>query len=250
MFAREPSPRLLAANGIHKRFGALVVLDDVDFSVAPNEAVGIVGPNGAGKTTLLSIFSGAQPPASGVVIYRDRVVTQLESAARCRLGIVRTHQVPRPFGGMTVFENVFVAAANGGGFDRVEAYDRVVDALALCGMNNVANRRAETLGLLDRKRLELARALGANPGLLLLDEIGGGLTDLEASELVAAIQELRRRKIAIVWIEHIVHILLQVVERLVCMDAGRVIANGEPRAVMANPAVVEAYLGGDVHGAA
>ena len=241
---------LLAATGIHKHFGALVVLEGVDFSVAPDEAVGIVGPNGAGKTTLLSILSGAQPPSSGAVAYRDRDVTSLDSAARCRLGMVRTHQIPRPFGGMTVFENIFVAAANGGGFDRVEAYDRVVDALALCGMNDVANRRAETLGLLDRKRLELARALGANPGLLLLDEIGGGLTDGEASELVAAIQELRRRKIAVVWIEHIVHILLQVVERLICMDAGRVIANGEPRAVMADPAVVEAYLGGDVHGAA
>ena len=156
---------LLAATGIHKHFGALVVLEGVDFSVAPDEAVGIVGPNGAGKTTLLSILSGAQPPSSGTVAYRDRDVTSLDSAARCRLGIVRTHQIPRPFSGMTVFENIFVAAANGGGFDRVEAYDRVVDALALCGMNNVANRRAETLGLLDRKRLELARALGANPGL-------------------------------------------------------------------------------------
>ncbi len=241
---------LLVAEGIRKRFGALVVLDGVDFAVAPDEAVGIVGPNGAGKTTLLGILSGAQPPTSGVVTYQSRDVTFLDSAARCRLGVTRTHQIPRPFSGMTVFENIFVAAANGGGFDRGEAYDRVVDALALCDMNGVANRRAETLGLLDRKRLELARALGANPKLLLLDEIGGGLTDAEAGELVAVIQELRRRQIAIVWIEHIVHILLQVVQRLVCMDAGRVIANGEPRAVMADPAVVEAYLGGDVHGAA
>ncbi|HYA74869.1 MAG TPA: ABC transporter ATP-binding protein [Roseiarcus sp.] len=241
---------LLAAERIRKRFGALVVLDGVDFAVAPDEAVGVVGPNGAGKTTLLSILSGAQPPTSGAVAYQSRDVTLLDSAARCRLGIVRTHQIPRPFSGMTVFENIFVAAANGGGFDRAEAYDRVVDAIGLCGMGGVANRRAETLGLLDRKRLELARALGANPKLLLLDEIGGGLTDAEAGELVAAIRELRRRQIAIVWIEHIVHILLQVVERLVCMDAGRVIANGEPRAVMADPAVVEAYLGGDVHGAA
>ncbi|RBP07099.1 amino acid/amide ABC transporter ATP-binding protein 1 (HAAT family) [Roseiarcus fermentans] len=245
----HPTTMLLTARDIHKRFGALVVLEGVDFSVAHDEAVGIVGPNGAGKTTLLSILSGAQPSSSGAVAYRERDVTTLDSAARCRLGIVRTHQIPRPFGGMTVFENVFVAAANGR-CKRAEAYDRVVDALALCGMSEVANRRAETLGLLDRKRLELARALGADPGLLLLDEIGGGLTDAEASELVEAIQELRRRRIAVVWIEHIVHILLQVVDRLVCMDAGRVIADGEPRAVMADPAVVEAYLGGDVHGAA
>ena len=210
----------LEAVEIRKRFGALVVLDGVDFTVAPEEAVGIVGPNGAGKTTLLSILSGAQAPSSGRVSLRGRNVTGLDSAARCRLGLVRTHQIPRPFGGMTAFENIFVAAAHGETFARGEAYDRVVDALALCGMNRVANRRAETLGLLDRKRLELARALGANPNILLLDEIGGGLTDGEASELVDIVRELRRRKIAIVWIEHIVHVLLQVVERLVCMDQG------------------------------
>jgi branched-chain amino acid transport system ATP-binding protein len=238
---------VLAAAGIRKRFGALVVLDGVDFAVGADEAVGIVGPNGAGKTTLLSILSGAQPPTSGFVSYRNSDVTRLDSASRCRLGLIRTHQIPRPFNGMTVFENIFVAAANGGSFDRSECYDRVVDAISLCGMNKVANRRAETLGLLDRKRLELARALGAAPKLLLLDEIGGGLTDAEASELIAVIHELRRRRIAIVWIEHIVHVLLQVVQRLVCLDAGRIIANGDPHAVMADPTVVEAYLGGDVH---
>jgi len=224
-----------------------VVLDGLDFRVGANEAVGVVGPNGAGKTTLLSIFSGAQNPSAGFVSFKGRDVTGLDSAARCRLGVVRTHQIPRPFSGMTVFENVFVAASNGGGFNRRDAYDRVVDALDLCGMNGVANRRAETLGLLDRKRLELARALGANPRLLLLDEIGGGLTDGEAAELVSVIQELRRRHIAIVWIEHIVHILLRVVDRIVCMDAGRIIADGDPREVMSAPAVVEAYLGGAAH---
>src|SRR5580692_12436190 len=199
---------ILAASKVHKRFNALVVLDGVDFSLRSGEAVGIVGPNGAGKTTLLGVLVGAHEPTSGSVHFRGADVTAMPASERCRMGIVRTHQIPRPFSGMTVFENIFVAATSGGGFDRAEAYDRVVDALALCGMNGVANRRAETLGLLDRKRLELARALGANPGLLLLDEIGGGLTDGEASELVAAIQELRRRKMAVVWIEHIVHILL------------------------------------------
>ena len=147
---------------------------------------------------------------------------------------------------MTVFENVVVAASNGGGLAGGAAYDRAVDALSISGMTKVANRRAETLGLLDRKRLELARALGTGPSLLLLDEIGGGLTDGEASELVDTIRQLKQRGIAIVWIEHIVHILLQVIDRLICMDAGRVIADGAPAAVMADPAVVEAYLGGGV----
>jgi branched-chain amino acid transport system ATP-binding protein len=144
---------------------------------------------------------------------------------------------------MTVFENVLVAATAGGGRKRADAYKRSVDALEICGMLGAANRRAETLGLLDRKRLELARALATDPVVLLLDEIGGGLTDAEAGELVETIRELRREQISIVWIEHIVHVLVQVVTRLVCMDAGRVIADGKPDAVMADTAVIDAYLG-------
>ncbi len=145
---------------------------------------------------------------------------------------------------MTVFENVFTAAANGGELQRDAAYEQALDALDLSGMTKLANRRAETLGLMDRKRLELARALGTKPAVLLLDEIGGGLTDGEAQELVQIIRALRGRGIAIVWIEHIVHVLLQVAERLICMDAGRIIADGLPQAVMSDRAVVEAYLGG------
>jgi branched-chain amino acid transport system ATP-binding protein len=237
---------LLSASALDKRFNALVVLDHVDFSVGADEAVGIVGPNGAGKTTLLNVLVGAYQPSGGVVSFRGKDVTRLDAAVRCRLGIARCHQIPRPFNGMTVFENLFVAAANGGGFRREEAYARCIDSLELCGMLRVANRRAETLGLLDRKRLELARALVTDPVVLLLDEIGGGLTDAEAGELVETIKVLRGRGIAIVWIEHIVHILLQVAGRLICMDAGRVIADGDPRAVMADPTVIDAYLGGSV----
>jgi branched-chain amino acid transport system ATP-binding protein len=234
---------LLAASGIRKRFGALVVLDDVDFALGSDEAVGIVGPNGAGKTTLLNVLAGSLRPNAGSVSFEGADVTTMGAARRCRLGIARAHQVPRPFGGMTVFENVFVAAASSAARKRDEAYDRCVESLELCGMVELANRRAETLGLLDRKRLELARAFATEPSLLLLDEIGAGLTDAEAGVLVETIGELRRRDVAIVWIEHIVHVLVRVVGRLVCMDAGRVIADGEPRAVMADAAVIDAYLG-------
>lgn len=234
---------ILSAAGVRKRFGALVVLDDVDFAFGADEAVGIVGPNGAGKTTLLNVLSGALQPSAGAVRFRGADVTALGAAHRCRLGIARSHQVPRPFGGMTAFENVFVGAATGAGRKGRQAYDRCVGALELCDLLRLANRRAETLGLLDRKRLELARALATDPAVLLLDEIGAGLTDEEAGELVETIRELRRQGIAIVWIEHIVHVLVQVVERLVCMDAGRVIADGEPEAVMADAAVIDAYLG-------
>jgi branched-chain amino acid transport system ATP-binding protein len=241
--ASEAGEAAIAARNIRKRFGALAVLNGIDFSVAADEAVGIVGPNGAGKTTLLSILMGALGPTDGTVFYKGRDVTALPAADRCRIGIARTHQVPKSFSGMTVFENVLVAATHGGGSHAAEAYDRSIDTLVLCGMLKVANRRAETLGLLDRKRLELARAVATDPAVLLLDEIGGGLTDGEAGELVATIKTLRARGIALIWIEHIVHVLVQVTERLVCMDNGRIIADGTPADVMSHPDVVRAYLG-------
>ncbi len=235
---------LLSASGIHHRFGSLVVLNKVDFSVATGEAVGIVGPNGAGKTTLLNVLAGALHPEAGEVRFRDAEITGLDAAERCRLGIGRSHQIPRPFLGMTVFENLITAAMHGGRFSVEEGHERCIDSLQLTGMMQVANRRADTLGLLDRKRLELARALATDPALLLLDEIGGGLTDGEAAELVGIILEIRRRGITIVWIEHIVHILVQVVGRLICMDAGQVIADGDPKTVLADKEVIDAYLGG------
>jgi branched-chain amino acid transport system ATP-binding protein len=234
---------ILSATGLGKRFGALVVLNDVDFAVGEGEAVGIVGPNGAGKTTLLNVLSGAYPPTAGRVAFRGRDVSSQDAATRCRLGIARSHQIPRPFGGMTVFENLLAAARAGGGLAGRSAELQCLAALDQCAMLPLANRRGETLGLLDRKRLELARALATGPQVLLLDEIGGGLTDGEAAELVAIIQAIRARGIAVVWIEHIVHILVQVVERLVCMDAGRVIAEGAPDTVLRDAAVIDAYLG-------
>jgi branched-chain amino acid transport system ATP-binding protein len=237
---------LLAGTQIFKQFGALTVLDAVNFAVAPGEAIGIVGPNGAGKTTLLNVLSGAFPPSGGTIRVRGVDVTHTGAAERCRLGVARSHQIPRPFGGMTLFENVYVAASNGAGEHGEAAYARCVDALDLCGMLPIANRRAETLGLLDRKRLELARAVATDPVVLLLDEIGGGLTDGEASELVYTISELKARGLSIVWIEHIVHVLVRVIERLVCLDGGRIIADGVPETVLADENVISAYLGGGI----
>jgi branched-chain amino acid transport system ATP-binding protein len=240
------SSPLLEASGIAQRFGALVVLDGVDFQLAAGESVGVVGPNGAGKTTLLSILAGSIRPTSGRVRYEGNDVTGMRADRRCRLGIGRTHQIPRPFVGMTVFENVLVGAMQGANQRRAAAYARAIDVLQTCGLVDVANRRAADLGLLDRKRLELGRALATDPKVLFLDEIGGGLTDAEAIELVSTIKELRSRGIAIIWIEHIVHVLVQAIDRLVCLDAGRIIADGLPDAVLNDAAVIDAYLGASV----
>ena len=225
------------AEGLRKRYGALVVLDDAGLTVSAGEAVGIVGPNGAGKTTLLDVLAGAQRPNAGTVVLRGGDVTRLGAAARCTLGLGRTHQIPRPFVDMTVFENVLVGAR---GSDRQE---RALAALETTDLLRVANRRAAALGLLDRKRLEMARALATDPAVLLLDEVAGGLTEEETHALVASIQALVDAGIGVVWIEHVVQALLRVATRLICMSAGRVIAEGEPDAVMTDEAVMAAYLG-------
>ena len=238
------SEAVLAAVDVHKRFGAVRVLDGVNLRLYAGEAVGIVGPNGAGKTTLLSVLSGALQPDHGSVVFRNRDVTSKDAADRCKLGIARTHQVPRPFGGMTVFENVLVGATAGGRRRGGEAYDLCLRLLDQTALTPHANRRAEALGLLQRKRLELARALAVEPAVLLLDEIGGGLTDAETEALVETVSLLRDRGIAVLWIEHIVHVLMRVVGRLVCMDGGRIIAEGPAEEVVSQAAVVDAYLGG------
>jgi branched-chain amino acid transport system ATP-binding protein len=239
----QPGEPLLAARDVSKRFGALQVLDDATVELRPGEAVGIVGPNGAGKTTLLDVLAGATRVDRGTVVLSGRDVSRLTAAARCRLGVGRTHQIPRPFTGMTAFENVLVAASMGGRLRGSAAHDKALEALAVTGMTALGNRRADALGLLDRKRLELARALATDPQVLLLDEIAGGLTEPEAIELVGQISALHATGLTILWIEHVVHALLRVAERLICLAGGRVIADGEPKAVMADRGVIDAYLG-------
>ena len=234
---------MLVGQGLVKRFGDLVVLDGVDFAVQGGEAVGIVGPNGAGKTTLLNVLAGSITPNDGTVTLAGEDVSRLKPALRCRRGIGRAFQVPRPFGGMTVLENVIVGGSAGARLRRGDLYQRAIEVIETCGLADLANRRAASLGLLHRKRLEVARALATQPKVVLLDEIGGGLTDAEAEELVALIRRVQRSGVAVVWIEHIVHVLVQVVDRLICMDAGRVIADGAPDAVLSDAMVIDAYLG-------
>jgi branched-chain amino acid transport system ATP-binding protein len=175
---------MLSLTGVSKRFGRILVADRLTLDVGDGEAVGIVGPNGAGKSTLFSIISGDLAPDAGEVTFAGRPVTRLAAAARCRLGIGRTYQVPRPFENMTVFENVLVAAQQGGGARGRAAERRAIAVLDQTGLLGHANRPAGRLTLLQRKRLEVARALGGEPKLLLLDEVAGGLTEPEVEELL------------------------------------------------------------------
>jgi len=237
---------LLELEGIAKRFGRVVVAESLSLVVGPGDTVGIVGPNGAGKTSLFGLISGDLSPDAGQVRFAGRTVTKLDAAARCRLGIGRTYQVPRPFGDMTVFENVLVAAQQGAGLRRQASYTVAVDALERCGMPGQANVPAERLGLLQRKRLELARALASRPTLLLLDEVAGGLTDPEVAQLVEIVRGVNAEGIAVIWIEHVVRALTPVVDRLICLAAGSFIGDGAPAAVLAEPAVREVFLGSEV----
>lgn len=235
---------LLETLAVNKSFGALAVADNVNFHVAQGEAVGIIGPNGAGKSTLFNLIGGGLPVSSGAIRFGDRDVTRLPAADRCRMGIARTFQIPHPFIGMTVYENLLVGASFGGAGTGADEWCREV--LERTGLIAKADIPAGRLTLLERKRLELARALATRPKLLLLDEIAGGLTEGECHELVATIRGIRALSVSIVWIEHIVHALLAVVDRLVVINFGKIVAEGEPRAVMAEPLVQEIYMGIEV----
>ena len=236
---------LLSISGLQKSFGAVVVADATSFEVTEGEAVGILGPNGAGKTSLFNLITGTLGSDGGQIVFGGADVTKSSAAARCKMGIARSFQIPQPFGGMTVFENALVGATQGAGMSGHEAEDHALAVLEETGLLAKANARAGTLTLLERKRLELTRALAAKPKLLLLDEIAGGLTEAECQSLIATIQAIHAQGTTIIWIEHVVHALLAVVERLIVIDFGKKIAEGEPKAIMESPEVKEIYLGVD-----
>jgi len=233
----------LNVDGVAKRFGSVIVLEDVAFDVAAGAAVGIVGPNGAGKTTLLDIVAGVQRADRGSVRLDGTDLGRLAPAVRCRRGLARTFQTPRPLGELTVYETALVAAIRGGGLRGSDAREAAVQSLAVAGVGRLANRPSASLRLLDRKRLELARALATQPKVLLLDEIAGGLTNAETDVLVATIRGVHAAGTAVVWVEHIIRALVQVASRLVCLAAGRVVAAGAPDEVLADPKVRAAYFG-------
>ena len=245
--AGEPRPPLLRLDRVTKAYGALVAMDELSFEVEAGEAVaiGVIGPNGAGKTTMFNLVTGDVRPDRGRILLDGVDITAWPAHRRCGAGIARTYQIPLPFGDMTVFENVLVGATFGRSSAR-DAEDRSVALLEHTGLAGKANRLAGSLTLLDRKRLELARALATEPRLLLLDEVAGGLAEHEVAALVQTVSEIRQGGVAIVWIEHIVHALVSVVDRLLVINLGRRLAEGRPRDVMASAEVQKVYMGIEV----
>jgi branched-chain amino acid transport system ATP-binding protein len=239
-------PQVLEVTDVAKSYGSMPVFSSVSLAVAAGEAIGIVGPNGAGKTTLLDLLTGAGRADAGRVLLQGRDVTRLPPPLRARMGLGRTFQVPRPLSDLTVFENALVGAMRAGGLRGRHAYEAAYEALALAGMTSQANTHAGALRLLDRKRLELARALAMRPRVLLLDEIAGGLSDPETEALIGTIRAVNAAGTAIVWVEHVLRVLTAVVTRLVCLADGKVIADGPPSDVLASEVVQVAFLGGGV----
>ncbi|MGC1777694.1 MAG: ABC transporter ATP-binding protein [Xanthobacteraceae bacterium] len=234
---------LLELQAVSKHYGALKAVDGVNVAVAAGEALAVIGPNGAGKTTLFNLITGDVAPTKGRIAFDGMDVTAMPPHARSRLGVGRSYQIPHPFANMSVFENLLVGAIFGGGVNERQSYQRCSDVLKVTGLYDRANMPARTLTLLQRKRLEMARALAMQPKLLLLDEIAGGLTEYECGQLVETIKHIHARGTTIVWIEHIVHALVSVASRLIVMDFGQIMAQGNPHEVMADPRVREVYMG-------
>lgn len=234
---------LLEVSNLRASYGKALAIESVSIKVEKGELIGVLGPNGAGKTTLFNLVSGDVRPDAGVIRFEGNDIAALAPHRRCVAGIGRSYQVPRPFGGMTVFENLLVGATFGGALAEHAAYEVCIDVLERTGLERRANQLASTLTLLDRKRLELARALATRPTLLLLDEIAGGLTEPETHELVDEIRRVKEHGVTIVWIEHVVHALLAVADRLLVIHFGRRLAEGSPAAVMEDPEVRRVYLG-------
>ena len=236
----------LKLDNVCKSFGALTVADNISFEVPTGQALGIIGPNGAGKSTLFNLITGNIPSDAGRIEFLGQDVTKAPPMQRTLSGVGRSFQIPQPFEKLTVFENLLVAGTFGRNMREAEVSDTCAEVLDQTGLLSRANTPAGQLSLLERKRLELSRALATDPKLLLLDEIAGGLTEGECRSLVATIKDIHARGVTIVWIEHVLHALTDVVERLLVLDFGKVIGIGAPAEIMASKEVKEIYLGIEV----
>lgn len=237
---------LLELRHVTQRFAGLVAVADVSFSLAPGEILGLIGPNGAGKTTLINLISGTIRPTEGEVRFDDHAITHLPAFRRARLGIGRTFQIMQPFPGLSVLDNVAIGAlfGHGGGQAQLgKAREQARQSLEFVGLGQFADQRADELGGPGRKRLELAKALAMKPRLLLCDEVMAGLNHVEIEEVIAVIRKVREQGIAVLVIEHVIKAIRSLSDRLLVLHHGQKIADGTPDAVLADPTVVQAYLG-------
>ena len=235
---------ILQVQEVHKRFGGLQALTDVSFEIAPGQIMGLIGPNGAGKTTLFNVINGVYPPERGQVIFRGAKITGLPAYDVARRGLARAHQVVRPLNDLTVRENVMVGACFGRErHSRSSAAVLADRALAQVGLGDRADQMALSLNVAQKKRLELARALAAQPYLLLLDEVLAGLNPSEIAGMMETIRAIRDQGVTILMIEHVMQAVMSISDRIIVLDYGQLIAAGKPEEVANNPLVIEAYLG-------
>jgi branched-chain amino acid transport system ATP-binding protein len=234
---------ILSVHGITKRFGGLVALKDVSFDVQKGEVIGLMGPNGAGKTTLLNVIAGEYPPNAGTIKFKGRDITRCRPHQICHLGIARTYQIPQPFVTLTARENLLVSAVFGRKLKRTTAEledDKLFD---LVNLSEKKDTLAGNLSILSLKRLELARALARNPELILLDEVAAGSTEAEIPKILATLEDIRKMEITVILVEHVMRVMVHAVDRILVIDKGMKIAEGEPKAVMCDGKVIEAYFG-------
>ncbi|HKX10761.1 MAG TPA: ABC transporter ATP-binding protein [Stellaceae bacterium] len=241
---------MLAVSGLTKRFDGFLAVNQVSFEVREGEILGLIGPNGSGKSTTFNLISGALKPSEGSIRFRNQEIAGTPAHAVCRMGIGRTFQIPRPFRKLSILENVSLAAtyAQGGGIGRGEAERRAVEALDLVGLPGGADATTLGLGAAALKKLELARALAGGPKLLLADESLGGLDTAEMERAARMLKGIRDRLgITIIWVEHIMGVLMPVVDRVIVLDHGEKIFEGEPQAAACDARVIEVYLGKPRH---
>jgi len=245
MMPPEPQVPLLRISALTKRFGGFTALDNVSVDIRPGERFGLIGPNGSGKTTLINCISGAFRTEAGTVVFRDEDITRLQPHMRTRRGIARSFQIPRPFKSMTVAENLMVALDFAADELASVAHRRetMMSILTRMGLASKANVSATKLSQVELRKMELARAMATHPKLLISDEAMAGLSSSEVDEVLDLLMSLADQDITIIMIEHIMQAVMRFSDRVMCLDAGKIIAIGTPSEVMANQRVQEAYLG-------